>query len=193
MSNLTRQKEKLINHYKKCLEYMVSDVDFRRFFGEDVASKVLKYSDLDNYKSIDELLPNEKDFVIVLTENKKNEGHWCCLLKYNGLLEWFDGYGGKAGKPDGELSFISKAMNIFLDQDDRYLTKILKESGRKIIYNKEPYQALQDGVNTCGKWVIARIMMMQFGYTLKDFQDKLKEKIIETGKPADILICDWII
>ena len=192
MSN-NKQKEKLINHYKNCLAEMISDKDFQRFFGAGVASKVIKYGDLDNFKSIDDLLPNEKDFAIILTETKRNEGHWCAILKYDGLIEWFDSYGGKGGKPDGELSFISKAMNVLLDQDDRYLTKLLKESGRKIIYNKEKFQAFQDGISTCGKWVIARILMFQMGYNLKEFQDKINQKMIETGKPYDILICDWII
>lgn len=189
---MSRQREKLIDHYTKCLAYMVSDVDFQRWFGGDVASKIIKYSDLEHVQDIDELLPAKKDFIIILTENKKNEGHWCCLLKYDGLLEWFDPYGGVSGKPDGELSFISKAMKIVLHEDKHYLTRLLKESGKKVIWNKEEFQSLSDGVNTCGKWTIARIVMLNCGYTLKEFQDKIKQKMEETGKPPDIIMCDWI-
>jgi len=184
--SLTTKKEKLINHYKKCLSQMISDLDFKRWLENP---KIYKYSELNNIQNIDEILPEEKDFCIILTENEQNVGHWCCLLKYNGILEWNDSYGEK---PDGELKFIPKMTKLLLGESKKPLTRLLKGSGKKIIYNKEKFQSLKEGINTCGKWSIVRIIFFNCGYTLKDFQDKIKEKVNETGKPPDILICDWI-
>lgn len=188
------KKQKVINHYRKCLETMVSDVDFERFLGPDVKNKIFKYSELADVENLDDILPKERDYLILLTENKRNEGHWCCLMKYNNLFEWFDSYGGtKAGKPDGELSFISKAVKVMLGEDKHYLSRLLKKSGCKVIYNKEKFQSLSDGINTCGKWTLARLISFNCGFTLADFQTKVNESCEKTGKPPDIIVCDWIV
>lgn len=183
------RKQKLINHYTKCLEYMMTDLDFKRYFGDDVP--ILKYSELGNYNNIQELLPEDKSFVIVLTESEYNSGHWCVLMRYGNTIEWFDAYGVH---PEGELSFIPKAVKKMLGQDKYYLSRLLETmpSNMKFVYNNKKFQVLKDGVNTCGRWVVARILMMRFGYTLPEFIEKLKRKKRETSKPYDILMCDWI-
>lgn len=186
-----KEKNKLIEHYQKSLRTMINDKDFTRYFGVDVENKILKYSQLANYQTINELLPEDKDFRIILTESKSNEGHWCCILKYNNVIEWFDSYGCR---PDGELSFISKTMKLLLGENKHYLSRLLntKLSNQNVIYNKTRFQVLDDGINTCGKWTILRILMMKFGYNLNEFVDFMKRQQEETGKPYDILVCDWI-
>lgn len=183
------QKEKLIDHYTKSLAYMISDADFARWFGNEFP--ILKYAELASISSLDEIIPSDKGAVIILTESRRNEGHWCCLLKYDNKFEWFDSYGGASGKPDGELSFIGKAMKIMLGEDKHYLSKLLKETGKKVIWNKEKFQSLSDGVNTCGRWVVCRLLMFKCGYTLKEFQDKINSVCERTGKPADIVSIDF--
>jgi len=34
---------------------------------------------------------------------------------------------------------------------------------------------------------------MRIGWELDDFINKVDEKMDETGKPSDILVCDWIV
>jgi len=182
---MLKRKEAVINYYKKMLDQMISDVDFKRWLGE--GCKIKKYSELKDYTTIYDLLPNEKDFVIILTEEKKNQGHWCCLLRNKDKFEWFDSYGVK---PDGELKFIPLMVRRWLGQDEYDLSRLLEPV--KYEYNKKKLQNLQDGINTCGKWCIARILMFQTGHTLDEFLEKCKEKKDETGKPYDILVCDWI-
>jgi hypothetical protein len=67
-----------------------------------------------------------------------------------------------------------------------------KYPNSKIYYNKKKFQENNDAVATCGRWVIARILAFQCGYELDDFINKVMEKSEETGKPPDILVCDWI-
>ena len=183
------RKQKVINHYIKCLEYMMTDLDFKRYFGDNVP--ILKYSELGNYSNIQELLPEDKSFVIVLTESEYNSGHWCALMRYGKTIEWFDAYGVH---PEGQLSFIPDTIKKMLGEDKYHLSKLLKTmpSDMKFVYNNKKFQVLKDGVNTCGRWVVARILMMRFGYTLPEFIEKLKRKKNETGKPYDVLVCDWI-
>jgi hypothetical protein len=193
---LQREKEKLIAHYKQCLETMISDSDFTRYFGNEVQNQILKYSDLANYKTIYDLLPEQKDFRIILTETKQNEGHWCCILRYpyNGkdTIEWFDPYGVR---PDGELTFISTAMKKLLGENKHYLSALINtinKSKTDFIYNKTKFQQLADGINTCGRWTICRILMMRFGYNLEEFDDFIHRNSEAEQKPPDILVCDWI-
>ena len=185
-------KQKAIENYQTALSTMISDADFPRFLGEDVKPKIIKYHDLAQYASLDELLPDSPDYKIILTESKRNEGHWCCLLRYGKDVEWFDSYGVK---PDGELNFISKAVKKMLGEDKHYLTRLLntKMPDQNVIYNKKKLQVLEDGINTCGRWTIYRILMMKFGYNLPEAIDFVEKYSRETEKPPDVLICDWIV
>ena len=64
--------------YRVELEKMFSNTDFERFLD---APRILRYSQLAEYDSIQALLPLEKDYVIILYETKKNSGHWMCLIR----------------------------------------------------------------------------------------------------------------
>jgi hypothetical protein len=75
---------------KTILSYSFSNQDIKNYLGND--TKIFEYKDLNNYNSIDEILPNEKDFCIILIETKQRSGHWTALMKYSGLLEFFDSY-----------------------------------------------------------------------------------------------------
>ena len=187
-------KRSVIAKYKKLLSTMLSDEDMEHFIGGS-RRKILKYSELANYNDLAELLPENKDYRIILTESKRNQGHWCCILKYpskNGsTVEWFDSY---SGTPDSELKFIPEAVRKMLGENERHLTRLLKtaEPDQSVIYNKKKFQELNDGVDTCGRWVLARIFMNQMGYNLEDFIDKFEQIQEDTGKPMDIIVCDLV-
>lgn len=187
--SLKSRKEALIKRYEMELERMMSDSDIERYLGDDC---IIKYSDLANYSNINELLPKDTDFKVILTEQQYNSGHWCCLLKYKNIIEWFDSYGMR---PDGQFSYISTITKHLLGQGGNMLSKLLKDSKRKdqkVFYNKRRFQVSQDHVNTCGRWVVARILAMRCGYEIDDFIEKVDDKMDETKKPADVLVVDWI-
>ncbi|NBP02737.1 MAG: hypothetical protein EBU90_21975 [Proteobacteria bacterium] len=183
-----KDKERALQHYKSELEKMFSDSDFSRYFGD---GKVIKYSDLADYNNINELLPNNKDFRIILVESSVNQGHWVCIMKYNNVIEYFNSYGTK---PEYDFKFIPTFVKHLLGQGGNLLTKLIKtKSGnQKVYYNKKKFQVINDSVNTCGRWVTARILAMLIGWELDDFINKVEDKMEETGKPSDILVCDWI-
>lgn len=183
-------KEQLIKKYETLLETMISDSDFARWI-PNVEGKIMKYNKLQEYDNINELLPEPFDFRIILTEQKQNEGHWCCLLKYKNIIEWFDPYGVR---PDGEWNYIPSAIKHALGQGGNPLSKLLKtiEKGQKVYYNKRRIQSTKEGINTCGRWVICRILSAMLGWELDDFINKVDECCEENGKPSDIVVCDWI-
>lgn len=182
-----KEKERVIQHYKTELGKMLSDSDFSRYFGD---GKVIKYSDLANYNNINDLLPNDKDFRIILIESSVNQGHWVAVMKYGDILEYFNSYGTKM---EHDFKFIPTMVKHLLGQGGNLLTNLLKTKGKdqKVYYNKKRLQEINDNVNTCGRWVVCRILAMLMGYELDDFINKVEEKEEETGKPSDILVCDW--
>ena len=68
----------------------LSDTDIKKVLGQ--SCKILKYSQLSKYSDLDQLLPKEKDYVVISIENSPDVGHWCALLRYNNIWEWFDSY-----------------------------------------------------------------------------------------------------
>jgi len=174
--------------YKTELKKMVGESDFVRNLGLDVKNKIMKYSELENYNNIDELIPNKNDYKILLLESKKNIGHWLSLIRTGDTLEFFDSY-GKTHK--GELKHIPKFINKLLNQPDDYLTRIMKSS-KNPIFSTLKLQSLNPDVCTCGRHVICRILTEKAGYDLTAYSKLLNKEVKKQGKPIDILMCDWI-
>ena len=183
-----KQKEALLKHYEQELKRMFSDTDFKRYFGD---GKIIKYSELSEYPTINHLLPNNKDFKIILIESKYNVGHWSAVMKYGNIIEWFNSYGTA---PEYDFKFIPNFTKHLLGQGGNALTKLLKTKNKdqQLYYNKKKLQVIDDNINTCGRWVTARILAMLVGYELDDFIKKVEDKMEETDKPSDILAVDWI-
>lgn len=147
----------------------ITDGDLTRYFGKNDYKNILKYSELQNYSTIQKLLPRNKSWKIILIESEFNSGHWVLLMRYNTTIEFFNSYGTF---PSDELDYMPDEQNEMLDQDVKYLNILLTNAIPKFIvfYNKRKLQRLYDGVNTCGKWTILRLMMLKnFNMDLQKF------------------------
>ena len=178
---------------EKQIETNITDLDLNRYFPETKSDNhhVIKYSELADVKSIYDLLPKDMTYKIILIEEQTNKGHWVCILRYGRTIEAFDSYSGTI---DNELKYIPELMKRILGEDKKHLSRLLKEvKDRQVIYFKKRLQKLQDGINTCGRWVILRILMMkEFFYTLQDFLDFIQKSVEETGMTTDELVASWI-
>ena len=96
----------------KLIHKALSDADIRKILGQD--AKIVKYSELSQVTDIDQLLPNQLDFCIVLYEDSIDHGHWVGLSNYDGRYEHFDSYGLQ---PDKELAWISMQKRRALHED----------------------------------------------------------------------------
>jgi hypothetical protein len=179
---------KLIDWYKENLAKMFSGEDFGRFFA-DASSNILKYSDLDEIKHIDEILPNN-GYKIILIESAKNSGHWVALIRINDNLIFFDSYGIY---PDDELNFVSRITNRLLGNKYNVIRNLMKSNPKlKPQFSKTKYQRDSVGVNTCGRWVcIALNMLYQHQYTLPEMKRIFDGQVKEEGKPYDLLAVDY--
>ena len=157
-----------MENLKKELDYSLSDDDIKNHLGQD--TKILKYADLNNYKTLDELLPKEKDYVVILIETKRNNGHWTTLIKNNNQIEYFDSYGLDIDK---EFGFISSVMKRMLGESKNQLGTLVDDSNYDVIYNNKQLQSHKDFVSTCGRHVVSRILNFKKGMGLKDYIDYL--------------------
>lgn len=139
----------------------LSDEDLHKICGDDV--KIIKYPDIIQYNTIDELLqPYNK--VIILYEFAPNYGHWVSLMKHkNNVIEHWDSYGLKV---DDEMKFIKK-MTTKKKYITPHLTKLLYESPYEILFNEFKLQSENPKIATCGRWGAFRLVMMK--YSLEEF------------------------
>ena len=140
-------------------------------------ARILKYSQFKNYKSINDILPNNKDYIIILNEiGQPDRGHWTTICKFNDTLQYFDAYGDK---PSSTLKLNDASLNNTLGQNKAYLNKLINDYEGDSYYNDFKYQELADDVNTCGRHACFFILcMLKHNYNLNQyykFMKKLKD------------------
>lgn len=152
----------------KKMKIYTSNDDITRYFGQGYDKDIIKYSELSNYKNIDQLLPGQYNSKIILLEDKLNSGHWVAIIKYDNTIEYFNSY---ALFPSAELDGNTYLKNKQLDQDTKYLNQLFTKALDKyrIIYNKKQFQKFDPNIATCGRWCILRILMAREGLNLKEF------------------------
>jgi hypothetical protein len=172
---------------KEQMKKLLSTSDFGRYI-ENAESKVIKFSDLENYDNIYDLLTEWLDFRIILIESQKNSGHWVAMVRCHNDFCFFDSYGYN---PIQNLNFISKSMNKLLGQeisDFSNLFKKLKKGTFELEYNKKKFQKVSPDINTCGRWCIIFISKWLLGYSLKEFQLFIENQKKESGYSYDEII-----
>lgn len=146
---------------KAAEEISYSDSDIKRYLDDDV--KILKYPDLANFSSVNELLSGAS-CACILYMTKQNYGHWTALIKnpgnIEGTYEVFDPYGII---PDDELKFISEEFKEKSNQDRKHLSYLIASDIKKgtirpdaVFYNKYQLQRQLKDINTCGRWCAVR-------------------------------------
>lgn len=176
--------------YKDKINYFVSNYDLMNLFPN---CKIVKFADLETYKSIYDLLPNKLDFVFILVETEPNHGHWQLLLRNKNMFEFFDSYGDP---PKTILSFIPKYMNKLLGNDyNKDIGHILKtvQPPDNLIINEYPFQTETEGVNTCGRWISLRVAcLLMNGMNNKQFIKFVSSKRKQSKLTNDELITTLI-
>jgi hypothetical protein len=186
-----------IEHYitpsriDKMVEKPLSDAELKHILGRDL--KIIMYPDLAKYSSIEQLLPSPNDYCIILIiedENKYNiVGHWCALLKYDGIYEWFDPYGNP---PDYDLiHWMDKKTRARLHESKPYLKYLLKN--KTYTFNRTRYEILRKGVNTCGSHCAYRIYQFKkYGLNLAEYEHHLLGLSKQYGIGYDRIVARFV-
>lgn len=167
----------------------LTDSDIERHTG---LTEIVKYSELDKYKSIEDLLPTDKSAVIILIEDRLNSGHWVAVMRYGKTIEYFNSYGAKY---DTDWKFINRMVRMILQQNTNEMTRLMdtaKKDGWTTIWNKHRFQKISNQIQTCGRWCVLRIEMMKMGYNLQEFYDFIKKREKEMGEKSDYIVSKFV-
>lgn len=157
-------------------------------------AKIIKYNELSRYNSINQFLPEETDYAIILYEDSPNQGHWVCLMRYNkgkkGTIEYFDPYGNMFDKP---LEWTPLETRKQLGQGKKLLTPLLDCCTQKVIYNPIKYQKESSSINNCGRHCVYRILcLLKKDMDLEQYFKHIKEVEKQTGYDADGIVSSQI-
>jgi hypothetical protein len=182
-------RNRAMENMKKTLAYSLSDADIRHILGQ--GTKIIEFKDMDNFETIYDLLPNEKDFCVVLCEMKDNSGHWQLLLRDGNRIEQHDSYGCTL---ESELNFVTAAMNKMLGQSKKEFHDLMKTVNEEdeIVYNKARLQAEDPSIATCGRHCCLRALMHNLGYSLEEYLQFLEDQREETGLPIDVIVSKFV-
>jgi hypothetical protein len=133
--------------------YPLGDDDINKILEPD--THIFTYPYLKQVKDIDEIFdPYGRAMMLYLTENS-NTGHWVCLIRRPDEIEFFDPYGEGVDK---QLSWVGKGKRMELEQERPLLSKLLREKGLPVVYNKTKFQKVDDDIATCGRHCVIRLL-----------------------------------
>lgn len=143
----------------------LSDQDIRDYLPH---VNIKKYSELKQYPTLHDMLPEVKSYVVVLYEDSLNKGHWTVVSRpQEGKVEFFCSYGTY---PDGPLRWTDEEIRAGLGESKAYLTILFKNCEEEVVYSKTKYQKEGHGINDCGRYVILRTLKMLKGMNLTQFK-----------------------
>ena len=142
---------------KEVIEDPLDDSEIRDYLPD---AKILTYPELSKYRNINELLPENKDYAIILYLDEPNKGHWTAVLKYDNKIEMFDPYGVK--EIDEELKWVPCAQRIKLKTAIPYMTRLFNsiKLPQKGILSTFEYQDDKTSVASCGRHTVYRILKL---------------------------------
>jgi hypothetical protein len=168
------------------MDYSLSDSDLMKALGGK--TKIIPYNELKNYSSIDQVVAPYNNAIILYLSDGPNSGHWTCLIKHPDRIEFFCSYGDIV---DSQFRYIDKKIKLKYNfRGQPYLSKLLRDCGQKVEYNHINLQKDGQGIATCGRWVILRILLNdvtleKFGAIMTQFSNpddiavKLTNKLIK--------------
>jgi hypothetical protein len=176
-----------MNNLKEVKADALSDSLIRKYLPN---CRILKYSQFKQFRSLDEILPNNKDYVIILYETTLNSGHWCCITKFKDCYQYFDSYGKYPSQP---LEWNKPEMNKMLGQDKPYLSMLFDKSKLRVVYNPVQFQSKKSPISTCGAYDTLRASELQkHNTTLEEFNDMLEEVKKGTGLNYDEIVSNLV-
>jgi len=138
------------------MDRSLTDADIRR--ATQGRCRTVQYSALHELGDLDQLF-GSKDCVALLYQTQSaSYGHWTTLVRdpVKKIIYYCDSYGAPVDDP---LDDVSQAVREACHEQHAHLARLILRSGYECDYNDVPLQRLAPGVNTCGRWVVARCLM----------------------------------
>lgn len=178
---------------KKIITEPMSDADIELYLP---SAKVLMFRELKGYPNIQAILKRPRDYFVMLYEHTPQNGHWVAVLRYGNTIEFFCPYGTSPYSPNSCLEWNTPEQNAAVDATENTLETMLNQAekdGFKVIYNRMDLQNKNGNVNTCGAFVVFRVLcLMEDDMNLSAFQKGMKKIHNATGLNYDEIVADAI-
>jgi hypothetical protein len=132
------------------------------------------------YDDIDKVFNGDDVVYILIETDRKNNGHYLCLIRRGKMIEFFDSYG----------KGIEKQKNYVrpeLLNTENHIQQMLYNSPYKLSYNHHKFQDSDPDIATCGRWITIRAMHKDL--PLSKFKDMVVRECVNLGLMPD----DWTI
>ncbi len=166
-----QQKKEALYNVKKIEKVATTPLDNFQLNDYLPNVPIITYNELPKYSSIEQILPHNNSYAIILYQNSENSGHWTALFRKDNNIYFFCSYGSKVDEP---LKWISKEENKKLGINAPYLSMLLNKTKMPVYYNKISHQDEDRRVSTCGRFVVYFIKNMLNGDKLSDINKKLQ-------------------
>lgn len=138
------------------LNYPLSDLDIRKFFKNKI--NIMRYSELQNYDNILDVLGKYERVIILFEAEKMN--HWVLLMiirkpNKKPFILFHDSYGCI---PNNEFNYIPKSFQKMSNQDRNVLLHLLIDCPLQTHYNQYRLQKISSEISTCGKHACVRAL-----------------------------------
>lgn len=143
-----------VSELKEVLDYPLSNEDINYILEPD--TKIITYPMLKEYNSIYDIFDRFGRVMLLYPIENERTGHWVCLINHKDKIEFFDPYGEKIDDALNYSGGINRRRQ--LETDIPLLTNLLKKAGKKVIYNKYPFQIENNNIATCGRHCVVRLL-----------------------------------
>jgi hypothetical protein len=173
----------MADELKQEKRYALSNEDIQDILNPD--TKIWVYPKFYEMSHIDEAFDGLGRCAFLFLTKSETSGHWLCMFKRNEkTIEYFDSYGER---PDAQRKWLTQEQLEALGEPTARLTELLKNSGYRVYYNTHKYQKDGDDINTCGRWIVARLICKDFSNN--EFFHAVKQDMKERDlKTPD----DWV-
>lgn len=170
------------------LNYSLSDEDLHNILPN---VRQISYADLKDYQTIEQLLPKQRDAVILFVERQANVGHWEAIVRLDNDIIFFDSYGER---PDKALLWAPKQLRREMGQKFPLLSHLLNravDNGFVVKFNPFQYQSSDPSISTCGRWSILFIKycLENTNASLPNFHNFIMSSCKKHEVTPDILAC----
>ena len=142
-------------------------------------AKVLTYTQLYDYKDLDELFSGGCNQIIILyLLIDAKSGHWTTLFKNQNGYNFYDPYGVP---PDYELQLLNKEKRKEFNEECDYVLHLLSIGSNDVIFNNISYQ--RKGTATCGCFVSHRL-----NHSHLNDEEYFKIFTSSNAKPDDVVV-----
>ena len=159
-------------------EHLITEIKAYALTNDDIQkvlephTRILTYPQFGTMRHIDEAFDNLGRCIFLFLTESESSGHWICMWKKGKTVYYWDSYGMP---PGGSREWLTAEKLTELNEDEPYLEHLLANSGYRVVINRNKYQKEKNGISTCGRWCLTRLV-------LKDHDERTFKQLVKRSQ-----------